>query len=237
MKYLLTLFISWLMLPLVGYGQCVVSLDEQKRLVTTCDNRPSSGGFLLNRPDRSQALSRSVYLGSEYLTFPIWQPGTLEIYQTKKSISCQIAYNVVTNELRCRFDGDNREYAIAADAFTVDGKRFISQISNQLGKPQRVYYMVLYAGRTKLLKQVKSKLVLHETDAYDSMEGFDGIYKQQKLYYIQKENEAPKRVDLTRKSVLHALGDQLGRLTQHLTSKKLTDYELAETVAYYDGFQ
>ena len=224
-------------LGFASYSQCVVSQDDQKRVITTCKFYESNDGFLMNRPDRAQVVSQVVYLGSEYFSYPIWQDGTLEVGDAKKIVPCKIAFNLVTNDIRCQFEGDSSTYAVLPETFTINGTRFISQVSNKTGRPERSYYMVLYAGKTKLLNQLTCRLQVRENDVYTFDESFNGTFVQQKTYYIQRENGLLKPVDLSRKSVLNVLDDQSGKLTQYLTKKKLTVYDLAGAVAYYDGFR
>ncbi|MBD2757662.1 hypothetical protein [Spirosoma validum] len=224
-------------LRFASYGQCVVSQDDQTRVITTCTFYEANDGLLMNRPDRIQGASHVVYLGSQYFGYPIWQAGSLEMSDPKKSIPCRIAFNLVTNEIRCQFAGDSSAYAILPDAFTINGLRFVSRVNTQTGKAERAYYMVLYAGKTRLLKQFKCSLRMRDKDVYTLDEAFNGEFVQQQTYYIQRNNGSLEPVTLSRKSVLDVLADQATILKRILTKKKLTDHELAGAVAYYDGFR
>ena len=225
------------MLFLRGHSQCVVTQDAQKRVITTCRYYDSKGGFLMNRPDRSQSMTQVTYLGSEYLTYPVWQPGTLETGDSKKPIPCLIAFNIATNVVKCRFEGDEQEYEVQPDAFTVNGMSFVSQISVKGGQTSRAYYKVLYAGKTRVLKQVRSKLTVTKKEAYTLDEPYDGTFQRQKTYFIQRNNDKLRAVSLSRKSVLSVLDDPTSRLNQYLTQRKLDVFQLVNAVAYYDGFQ
>lgn len=227
----------YMALWLSGYGQCVVSQDDQKRVITTCTFYAPNDGLFMNRSDRVQGASQVIYLGSEYFGYPIWQTGALEMSDTEKNIPCKIAYNLVTSEVRCQFAGDSATYAVLPDAFTISGLRFVSQATTQPGKTERAYYMVLYAGKTKLLKQLKCSLRVREKDVYTLEEPFNGTFVQQKIYYIQRNNGSLEPVTLSRKSVLDVLSDQAATLKQILKKNKLTVHELAGVVAYYDGFR
>ncbi|UFH53955.1 hypothetical protein [Spirosoma sp. KNUC1025] len=224
-------------LDVVSYGQCTVSLDDKKRIITTCKFYAPNDGLFINRSDRVQTISQVVYLGSEYFSYPIWQDGTMEVGNAGNSVSCKLAFNLVTNEIHCQLAGDSRTYIVLPDAFTIGDARFVSQVINKAGKPERAYFMVLYAGKTRLLKQIKCTLKQRDNDVYMLEDPFNGTYLRQHTYYIQRSNEAPRLVTLSRKSVLAVLDDQSGKLTQYLTKKKLTVYELAGAVAYYDGFR
>ncbi|WP_421825824.1 hypothetical protein [Larkinella sp.] len=224
-------------LSLRGHSQCVVTQDAQKRVITTCRYYDSKDGFLMNRPDRSQSMTQVTYLGSEYLTFPVWQPGTLETGDSKKPIPCLIAFNIATNVVKCRFEGDEQEYEVQPDAFTVNDMRFISQVSEKGVQTSRIYYKVLYAGKTRVLKQLRCNLIVPKREAYTLDDPFDGTFRRQKTYFIQRNNDKPRTVNLSRKSVLSVLDDPTTRLNQYLTQRKLDVLQLVNAVAYYDGFQ
>ncbi|KAA9347791.1 hypothetical protein [Larkinella humicola] len=238
MRYRSLLLIGFLgMLCLAGYSQCIVTQDAQKRVITTCRYYDPKGGFLMNRPDRSQSVTQVTYLGSEYLTYPVWQPGTLETGDSKKPIPCLIAFNIATNVVKCRFEGDEQEYEVQPDAFTVNGISFISQVSVKGGQTSRAYYHVLYAGKTRVLKQFRCNLIAAKKEAYSLDDPFDGTFRHQKTYFIQRNNEKLRAVNLSRKSVLNVLDDPTSRLNQYLTQRKLDVFQLVNAVAYYDGFQ
>lgn len=221
-------------LRLVGYGQCVISQDEQKRVVTICQRYPSPDGLLINRTDRKQVLSETVYLGSEYLTYPVWQRGSLEFANRRNALPCQLAYNVLTNQVLCQFEGDSVIREVWPDAFTINEIHFVSRVDK---KRERTYYRVLYAGKTRLLARYTCSLRPTSQEPYSADRLFDGIYHRQKSFYIQRDGQPLRRVSLSRKSLLDALDDPSGKLPDYLTKKKLTIYELVDAVAFYDGFR
>ncbi|RRB07736.1 hypothetical protein [Larkinella rosea] len=225
------------LLSSVAHSQCVVSQDAKNRVITTCQFYAPKNGLLVNRPDRSQALTQVTFLGSEYLTYPIWQDGTLESGDPKKPIPCQIAFNIATNVVKCRFEGDEQEYEVQPEAFTIHDMRFTSQLRDKGSKTSRVYYMVLYAGKTRLLKQIRSNLSVVKRDAYSLEQSFDGTFINSKTYFIQRNNERLRVVNLSRKSVLGVLKDPTSQLDNYITQRKLDVNQLVDVVAYYDGFQ
>ncbi|RAJ89891.1 hypothetical protein LX87_05625 [Larkinella arboricola] len=215
----------------ISNGQCVVKNDYAGRLVTICNGYQPKAGFFMNRPDQSQTPKTTVYLGSPYLTFPVYEDGVLEVnhYQT----SCKIAFNLVTHQVLCRFESDSIEHAVLPDAFRVGAQRFVRKSGPQ-GPP--VYYKVLYAGKSKVLAQIKGTLQETKREAY-RLEEFDGIYTRQERYLIELENKAPQAVTLSRKSVLRVLDHTSDPLPSTTLKNKLTVPELIEAVAAYDGFQ
>ncbi|AUD02636.1 hypothetical protein [Spirosoma pollinicola] len=229
------LLLVWLsVLQVVSYGQCVVSLDSQKRVITICQAYKEPTGLLINRTDRQQGLSQTVYLGSEYLTYPVWQPGSLKVVGSEKFIPCGIAYNLLINQIMCQFPGDSVSHVVSPEAFTVNDMHFVSRL-NKNG--DRTYYRVLYAGKTRLLAQYKCSLRQISNEPYTLEQSFDGTYLRQKSFYIQSDNEFLRPVKLSRKSLLDVLDAPLTRLPNSLPKNKLTVNELVSALTYYDGFR
>lgn len=225
------------LLPLlsgVSFGQCTVTRDQTGRLVTTCIGYAYRGGFLMNRPDQSQAQTTTVYGGSPYLSFPIYEAGMLDFAATNQKIPCQLAFNLVTNQVLCRFNNDSLEHAVLPDAFTIGTRRFIGRSSP---KGDRVYYQVLYAGKSRLLAQTRVTLQLTKRESYTMEDQFDGTYIRKERYFIERENKALQEVTPSRKSVLKALGATSHQHSLTLAKDKLTVQEMIGIVGSYDGFQ
>ncbi|MFC5407866.1 hypothetical protein ACFPMF_01000 [Larkinella bovis] len=230
-RFLLGLIVSW---PLVSPGQCVVTEDRQKRVVTICETYVPPSGLLINRPDRKQVLAQTTYLGSEYLTYPVWQNGSLELANHRNSIPCRIAFNLMTRQVLCQFEGDSVVRVVMPDAFTINGMHFVSLPEN---KTERIYYRVLYAGKTRLLAQYKCSIRRVSNEPYAAEQAFDGTYFTQKSFYLQRDNQRLRRIGLSRKSLINALDVAPGTLPAYLTKKKMNVHDLVAAVAYYDGFQ
>jgi hypothetical protein len=226
---LLTTMLS--LVSLTSFAQCVVALDAKKRITTTCQ-LPSSN---LNRPIK---LSRfqEVYLGSEYISFPIWQNGTLVLGDSHHEISCKIAYNLATQEVRCRFDSNSTEEKLALpNKFTINGVSFLKQSDHALGAKSIFYAMVLYDGQTKLLKKIQHKLKLTEPiDGYAKAEEFNGYYEVFSNYYLLKADGALVPISLNKKDILAALNNDSERLASQMPSKKVSVDDLIKALSYYD---
>lgn len=225
----------WLLVWLSGgsYGQCVVAKDQVGRLVTTCSRYAPKEGLLMNRPDQSQALTTTTYEGSPYLSFPIYEDGFLELGANQPPIGCKIAFNLVTNQVLCQLTGDSVGHAILPDAFRVGRGRFVCQLGPN---DERVYYLILYAGKSRVLAQLETTLRLTKQEPYRLEERFDGRYSRQERYFIELAGKAAQSVSLSKKSVrkvLQVTSDQ--RLTS-AHKNKLTVPELVGAVARYDGF-
>jgi hypothetical protein len=233
MNHLRMLFSLLPLIQVACYGQCTVSMDDQKRIVTICQSYAEPNGLLINRTDRQQGMAQTVYLGSEYLTYPVWQNGSLTMSGSKTAIPCRIAFNLMTNQVICRFPEDSAIHLVAPDAFTINDIPFVSRVN---GKSERAYYRVLYAGKTRLLVQYKCTLRPTNREPYALLDqAFDGIYQRQNNLYIQQNNEPIQRVRLSRKSLVTVL-NALGKLPDYHAPKKLTVQELVAAIAYYDGF-
>ncbi|MGA0556684.1 hypothetical protein ACO2Q8_08540 [Larkinella sp. VNQ87] len=215
------------------HGQCIVSQDQQQRIVTICQSYVPPNGLLINRPDRQQAKTQTVFLGSEYLTYPVWQDGTLEFDGQTRSIACRLAFNLMTNQILCQFPGDSVVREIWPDAFTINAMPFVSQIDRQ-GK--RSYFQVVYNGKTRLLAHYSCRFRREEREPYSPELLFSGRYEQRQRFFIQRDDRSLQRVTLSRKSLLQVLPDQSGKLPGYLTKSKLDLQELVDALAYYDGF-
>ncbi|ADB36919.1 hypothetical protein Slin_0862 [Spirosoma linguale DSM 74] len=227
--WLLTLLYS------ISYSQCRVWQDESRRIITSCQgDKPTKSSFLLNRLDRGQAPGELVYLGNPFLTYPIYQEGTLELTPNQPVIHCQLAFNLVDHQVRCLLPGDSIERAVFPDAFTVNGRRFIAR-AGSIG--HRSYDEVLYTGKSKVLVRHRATLTVFHKEPYQFDEPFDGAYTQNKRYFIELEGQPMQEVDLFKKSVLKILGKASKLNGSGKLSNKLTPTELIGAVASYDGFR
>ncbi|MFC5409500.1 hypothetical protein ACFPMF_09290 [Larkinella bovis] len=221
-----------LLTQFVGYSQCVVSRDDQGRLITVCQERAQAGSFLQNRPDFNSGISSPVaYLGSPYFSYPVWQNGTLELDYTNQRISCQLAYDLTTNRLLSRFENSPLEHPVLPAAFTLNGTRFVSLKARR----NRVYYQVLYDGRLQLLKHTRCRL--HSTPPAHRQrdDRFDGYFACQSHYYVKRNHQKPQPVSLNRPSILRALDDSVHSLAGFLTKKRFNEGELIEIARLQDS--
>ncbi|GAB3258508.1 hypothetical protein GCM10027347_21840 [Larkinella harenae] len=187
----------------------------------------------MNRPDRSQAKSRTVYLGSPFLSFPVYEDGALELTATNQKIPGKIAFNLVTSQVFCQFTGDSLVHEVHPDAFVVGGRRFVRTGNN---KGEQGYYQVLYAGKSRVLAQLKNTLRLTKREPYSLDVSYEGSYSRQERYFIELDGKAPRLITLSKKSVRKALGPAANRILPTTRSRQLTVPELIESIARYDGF-
>ncbi|WP_247237736.1 hypothetical protein [Telluribacter sp. SYSU D00476] len=208
--------------PFIAKNYKVFENDKGK-LVTTFDIYRRNDGSVLER----------VFLGSPYMSFPIWQSGTVNIDGKGEDVPCQIAYNLFTDEILCRFPDSDKETPVIPIAFSINGVPFVSLPIKFLGTTTRTYFAVFNTGTTKFLVNYRRQ---HETnwkskDARD----FDGEYVTVERYYIRKGSADPVEIKLTTESLLAALPEKANQLKDRLRSKKkLTKDEVIAALAYYD---
>ncbi|RYF64999.1 MAG: hypothetical protein EOO39_25620, partial [Cytophagaceae bacterium] len=176
-------------------SQCVVSKDVYGQIVTTCEVYESSSS---TAPSHKQ----ETYLGSPFLTYPAWQMGTVQLEPGGKEITCELAYDLVANEVLCHFEANSSLSRLTPYAFTIDGLTFVRQLNGLSGGLAKRYTTALYAGPTKLTKSISARLVpTLTTNGYDKSSVFYGHYQQKASYYIQKGDAQPELTDLDEASL------------------------------------
>lgn len=156
----------------VSNGQYIISNDADGNILT-----------ILEYPMTNRSPFRRRFFGNPYLTFPIWQPGTIQLTEQSQEINCRIVYDLVDNEITCQFDETTKSTAVKPHAFTINSVRFISRPKSFLGTVYRTYYAVLAEGETSLLKNYKRILI---TGKY-KIKGQDveGYYQDKDSYFIR----------------------------------------------------
>lgn len=220
---LLVLFLNGLRVS----GQCVVSKDNKGQIITTCDVYP-----IQLEKTVGATYNRIVYQGSEFFTFPTWQRGTVQL--GGREVACQLSFQLSSGELSYQLDHAETPERVQPDAFTIGGQRFIRQ-STSSGSNNKVYLQVVHDGETKLLKQLKTKLVtLHGSDGYQKREGFSGRYEIQETYFVKRGNAYPELITLTKKSILSVLEDRSYQLEARLPDRNITPETVVAVLKYYD---
>ncbi len=181
----------------------------------------------------------TTYLGSEYLTFPIWQPGTMTLGSTGREISCRLCYNIYTDQLLYQLE-DSTVRQVFPDEFSINSALFIKQSLDGSARRRASFYLVRYAGSgaAKLLEHAKCLFLTASEYPFQYQDGrppYDGYYKIESNYYIQKESDRLQLVDLTKKSFLTALFTEPYRQAPSISKEQLTVHEAIGVVAYYDS--
>lgn len=228
-------------------AQCVIYKHEDGRVLTTCDFY-SQGQRLSTTPSHTQ----KTYLGSPFLTFPVWQPGTVLLDRQGKLTTCELAYNLVTNEVLCRFAGDSAINVITPEVFTINGTEFVRQQNKLVGLNSRLYMTALCDGQTQLLASLTkppgdyvSSANYQVNDTYETNATIrnntradlviSGTFATVINYYIRKGAAKPEHISLTKSSVLAALYEQSDKIEALLPAKNLTMEDVVKALTYYDS--
>ncbi len=179
---------------------------------------------------------QETYLGSQYLTYPTWQKGVVRTGKPGKELYCELAYDLVNNDVLCRFNGDPKISYLTPPSFVINGLEFTRQYDNLLGTDYQLYATVVHSGQTKLLKSLSNQLVLYgNSNGYEQDSEFNGVYQTTIKYHIRKGNARPQVVELTRKSVVRALHEQAKKIAARLPAEKLTIGDVANALMLYDS--
>ena len=220
------------MLFLKAQGQCIVHQEKDGLLLTTCDVY-SSG--------KTNVYHQVTYLGNPFLTFPIWQEGQIRLDRSGKSLDCQLAYNLHTNEVLCRFVGDSTVKTITPEVFIINNTEFVRQRNILAGMDYRLYYSIIHNGPTKLLQSLSSQIEpMNSAEEINSRYYRDliikGVCRTKTSYYIQKGDGDPKLITLSKKSLLNALADQSQALESKVPARQpLTINNVIDILNYYDS--
>ncbi|GAB4041024.1 energy transducer TonB [Spirosoma gilvum] len=223
--FILLLFIGWS--PKL-YSQFTVYQNESGQVFTTFDTY-SSG---INASARTQ----TTYQGSPFLTYPVWQPGTVLLDKHGKQVDAELAYNLVTNEVLYRFPGDSTVKIITPETFTINSDRFIHPQGTVSATNFRPYLLVLSDGKTKLLKGITRHLRAYgRLDSYRKDIYTTGAYITKIDYYIQKGEAKPELINLAKSNtILAVLYEQADKLKAQLPAKTLTPEALIDVLGYYN---
>ena len=231
LRFIPLVLVLWIAI-LKTYGQLTVYQDEKRQILTTYDEYESS--------TKAASHNRVTYVGSPFLTFPIWQAGKIWLDSKGQALNCELAYNVVNNEVLCRFAGDSTIKTITPEAFIINGTEFARKQNNLSGANYRTYFTVIHNGPTKLLTSVSSQIMaMNSTEVVNNRYNRDlniqGIYRTKTRYYIQKGNAQPELISLSKSSILGVLHDQAEKISDKLPAKQLTTNDVIQALTYYDA--
>ena len=201
------------------YSQCTVSKNSQGEIITTCGKR--------------------ICKGSEYLNFPVWQTGTINIDGRGQSLYGQLAFNVLEDKVLFRLTTDTTQIITSHPVeFTINNERFTILPFTILGMTQYLYCAGLYEGKTKLFRHTTCNFRTTGVDNGYTAAGSDGswgYYETRQEYFIQKNNGPLKQILLTRKSLLHGLKGKAAKSDARFSKGLLTIDQAIELLTYYDN--
>jgi hypothetical protein len=182
-----------------GQDDCIVTLDKDKGLVTTC---------MIPHWDATQTYitetTKHVFKGNPYFSYPVWESGSVWVEGQRQALNGKVAYNL--NRKKVYYGVDSTHfYVVQPDQFTLNNLTFINRSVRVMGETYSDYYQVLYNGKAvTLLQQTTCKL-----SGGNIAEGYSGSYTRKEAYFIQNESGLPKLIKLTRKSVEKALSGRV----------------------------
>ncbi|NEU70236.1 hypothetical protein GK091_25385 [Spirosoma agri] len=173
--------------------------------------------------------NQQIMKGTPYWAYPTWQHGSIQLKTGMAETPCQIAYNVATNEILCRFNQDTTTYQLEPVAFKIWDAKFVRL--TQHGYP--TYYQILYQGDAQLFSSYKRQMKLLLPQPYGSAYLIGYFLGLERYYYLKLPNGLFHTFQLTRKSFLQAMGDNVNRslippgetLTVDDVVRVLTDYD------------
>jgi hypothetical protein len=185
------------------------------------------------------AYKKMIYAGSPFLTFPVWQPGRVRLDEAGKYVACDIAYDLVSNVVMCRFAGDSTTQTLRPERFVIGSDEFIRQQNKPAGLDYKIYAKTLYNGRTKLLLSLSKRNDPYaraaNTTGYEKETNVNGGYVLTEKYYIRKGDARPEQITLTKDSVLSALYEQADKLSPRLSGRRLLPADIIAVLPYYDS--
>lgn len=231
MRFFLSLY-TLSMFCLTSQGQILVYQEKDGHIFTTMDVYGASS--------TNATHNKITLLGSPFFTYPVWQAGQVKLDKSGKVLSCQLAYNLNTNDVLCRFAGDSTVQTITPEVFSINGTEFMRKRGELAGMDYQLYYSIIHNGPTKLLRSLSSQLEALNSAESISIRQYKDLNIRDKYriitkYFIQKGESVPTLVTLSRKSLLEALADQAVGLNTKIPARQLTTTDVIDILNTYDS--
>ncbi|QMW05034.1 hypothetical protein [Spirosoma foliorum] len=217
------------------YGQIVVYKDDKGQILTKSDSYASG-----RQTATTATYTQVTFLESPFYTFPVWQEGKVQLDKSGKELDCELAYNLVTSEVLCKFAGDSAVKVITPELFTINNTKFVRLQNSIAGLDYRTYFSIVHNGPTKLWTSLTSQLEPRnsaeevKTRYYKDL-NIQGIYRVKTKYYIQKGDREPKLINLSKKLLLEAFADQAQALESKIPNRQLTTNDVIDIINVYDS--
>lgn len=232
-----------LALSLLSY-QCLFGQTENaNNLIRDVDGRLNMGTYTTSSFDsRYEGIKGSPFFISE------WISGQMAFVDGKVFNEVPLKYNAYTKELMMkRASGDSLiVFPYQVLSFTINDpitkanftfKRYPKAQTSKYDM-RDVYFLMLYEGKTTLLKLVKKNLKKADyKDPYSNNIRYD-TYEDANEYFLLKADGNMSKIKKTNKSVLEALSDKEVAIKALLEQEKIeikTERELVRVVAKYDA--
>lgn len=225
--------------------QCIFAqTDNANNLIRDVDGRLNMGTYTTSSFDsRYEGLKGSPFFISE------WISGQMAFVDGKVFNEVPLKYNAYTKELMMkRQSGDSLiVFPYQVQSFTINDpvtkanftfKRYPKAQTPKYDM-RDVYFLVLYEGKTSLLKLVKKNLKKADyKDPYSNDIRYD-TYEDANEYYLLKTDGSLSKIKKSKKSVLEALSDKEIAIKALLEQEKIemkTERDLVRVVVKYDAF-
>ncbi len=218
--------------------------ENANNLIRDVDGRLNMGTYTTSSFDsRYEGIKGSPFFISE------WISGQMAFVDGKIFNEVPLKYNAYTKELMMkRPSGDSLiVFPYQVQSFTINDpvtkanftfKRYPKAQTAKYDM-REVYFLVLYEGKTTLLKLVKKNLKKADyKDPYSNNIRYD-TYEDANEYYLLKADATMTKIKRNKKSVLEALSDKEVAIKALLEQEKMelkSERELVRVVAKYDAF-
>lgn len=217
--------------------------ENANNLIRDVDGRLNMGTYTTSSFDsRYEGIKGSPFFISE------WISGQMAFMDGKVFNEVPLKYNAYTKELMMkRPSGDSLIiFPYQVQSFTINDpvtkanftfKRYPKAQTPKYDM-RDVYLLVLYEGKTSLLKLVKKNLKKADyKDPYSNNIRYD-TYEDANEYYLLKTDGSLSKIKRSKKSVLEALSDKEVAIKALLEQEKIelkSERELVRVVAKYDA--
>ncbi len=159
--------------------------------------------------------------GSPYFTEE-WSTGNIYFVDGTEIIQIDIRFNIYKDELEFKNSTSGQIFVI--DKNRIKGFRlhepvdslYFEYLTLKPDKPgERSFIQVLYNGETRLLLKHKKQFIQADyKGAYASGNKYDE-YRDDKDYYLAKDNLTVQKIRLNKKALLHALEDKQSMIKEY----------------------
>lgn len=206
--------------------RCTVSVEANGQVVTTCDSYDNS-----SNTNRQYRLA-----GTRYLSYPIWEKGTIQMDPGSQELACELAFDMVSNDLLCRLNGDLTANHIAPYTFEIKGLRYYKQPIGFMGEKSHLYATIVHDGPTQL-QRTSRKVLRTDTqvsNGYNKVGEFAGYYAQKEVYLIRKGDARPEFIEPTKRSLVRVLFEHAEQINDFIKVEKLSLEEVTRVLTYFD---
>lgn len=228
---------------IISYQSVFAQTENANNLIRDVDGRLNMGTYTTSSFDsRYEGIKGSPFFISE------WISGQMAFMDGKVFNEVPLKYNAYTKELMMkRPSGDSLIiFPYQVQSFTINDpvtkanftfKRYPKAQTPKYDM-RDVYLLVLYEGKTNLLKLVKKNLKKADyKDPYSNNIRYD-TYEDANEYYLLKTDGSLSKIKRSKKSVLEALSDKEVAIKALLEQEKIelkSERELVRVVAKYDA--